>query len=235
MGSLREQGIVPFTWLVDHIRSTLKPSSWAGLAHFADTCRDAYRLDFWARLPRYVHVFCEKDAMAGVLSPVTREYDVALSVIRGYTSLSFAHEIAETWNQIEKPIFAYYLGDHDPSGLDLERDLREKLTRYCTAPFNWERLAVRPDDFERRAPCARAKGTDTRTQRFHRVPRQCASDLMRSGGGSPSGSSTDRASSSRMIAFPANRSAPERSVRPCSLAGRLTKAPGHPGAEWWGV
>lgn len=130
MTRLRELSVVPFSWLVDGIRSTDKPSSWSGLADYAKTVRDCYRLDFWARLPHYVHLIVEKDAVAGTLAPVTREYDVALSPIRGYSSLSFAHEIAETWNQIDKPIFCYFLGDFDPSGFDLQRDIRDKLERY---------------------------------------------------------------------------------------------------------
>jgi hypothetical protein len=131
MTRLREAGIVPFSWIVDGVRSTDKPSSWSGLADYARSVRDCYRLDFWARLPHYIHFIVEKDAVAGTLSPVTREYDVALSPIRGYSSLSFAHEIASTWNEIDKPIFCYFMGDFDASGFDLERDIREKLQRYC--------------------------------------------------------------------------------------------------------
>lgn len=147
MTLLREARAVPFRWIVDGMRQTDKPSSWSGLADFADTVRDAYRLDFWANLPEYVHVFCEKDAMAGVLQPVTRNFDVALSVIRGYTSVSLAAEVASSWAEIEKPITAYYLGDFDPSGFDLERDLREKLARYCPQSFDWVRLGVVDEDF----------------------------------------------------------------------------------------
>lgn len=147
MTTLRETGIVPFHWLVDNVRSTMKPSSWSGIADFADDVRDAYRLDFWARLPEYVHIIVEKDAIAGVLAPVCDEYDVALSPIRGYVSLSFAHEIASTWNEIEKPITAYYLGDFDPSGFDLERDIRTKLERYTDRDFRWVRLGVNNADF----------------------------------------------------------------------------------------
>jgi hypothetical protein len=88
-------------------------------------------LDFWGRLPHYVHFIVEKDAIAGTLSPVTNEFDVSLSPIRGYSSLSFLHDIAESWSRIQKPVFCYYLGDFDPSGFDLERDVREKLARYC--------------------------------------------------------------------------------------------------------
>lgn len=167
MTTLREERVVPFTWLVDHVRNTIKPSSWSGLADFADTVRDAYRKNFWASLPAYVHVFCEKDAMAGVLAPVAEEYDVPLSIIRGFVSVSFAHEVATLWNQIEKPIAAYYLGDFDPSGLSLEQDLREKLTRYCDRAFSWLRLGVCPEDFAGfNLYPLRPKRTDSRTQWF---------------------------------------------------------------------
>lgn len=159
MTRLREAGDVPRSWLVDHTRSTLKPSSWSGLADFSETVRDAYRKDFWASLPHHVEVFVEKDAVAGTIQPVTTENDVAIRVCRGYASVSFAGEIADLWRRIKKPIFAYYLGDFDPSGFDLERDLREKIERYggryyeCDADdadgdnFVWQRLGVTAADF----------------------------------------------------------------------------------------
>lgn len=167
MTALREKGIVPFHWLVDNVRSSLKPSSWSGIEEFVETVQRAYRKDFWAQLPSYVHVIVEKDAMAGVVQPVTREFDVTLSPIRGYASLSFAHEIASTWNRIEKPIYVYYLGDFDPSGFDLERDIKEKLHRYCHRGFRWRRLGVNARDFDdfdllKLEP----KATDKRYQKF---------------------------------------------------------------------
>jgi hypothetical protein len=158
---LREDGRVPFDWIVDNVRDTLKPSSWSGLGDFGNTVCQAYRKDFWASLDHHVEVFIEKDAMAGVVHPVTQEYDVSLHVCRGYASISFAGVIASQWNRIEKPIFAYYLGDFDPSGFDLERDLREKLERYSDRDcldqddadlnghdtFCWIRLGVTAADF----------------------------------------------------------------------------------------
>jgi hypothetical protein len=176
MTALREAGVVPFKWIVDNVRSTAKPSSWAGLEDFAEAVKGAYRKDFWASLPDYAHVIVEKDAIAGVLAPVTREFDVALSPIRGYVSLSFAHEIAETWNQIDKPIFCYYLGDFDASGFDLERDVRAKLKRYCKRHFEWVRLGVNADDFAAfdLIPL-KPKKTDSRYRRFIREHgRECA-------------------------------------------------------------
>ena len=167
MTTLREKEVVPFEWLVDNVRSSLKPSSWAGIEEFVDTVQRCYRKDFWAQLPSYVHVIVEKDAMAGVVQPVTRQFDVTLSPIRGYASLSFAHEIADTWNRIEKPIYAFYLGDFDPSGFDLERDIKEKLGKYCGKPFWWRRLGVNTSDFDEFDLLKlEPKKTDKRYQKF---------------------------------------------------------------------
>ena len=176
MTRLREAGVVAFNWLVDNLRVTQKPSSWSGLNEFVDTVREAYRKDFWASLPEYVHIFCEKDAIAGTIAPVTTEYDVHLSPIRGYTSLSFANEIAQQWRKIEKPIHAYYVGDFDPSGFDLERDVKEKLLRYCGRPYYWTRLGVNYEDFDEfdLIPL-KPKKTDRRYQAFvDEHGKQCA-------------------------------------------------------------
>lgn len=160
MTRAREIGKFPRTWIVDHTRATLKPSSWSGLNDYTDTVRRSYRKDYWASLEHHVEIFVEKDAIAGTIQPVTGENDVALRVCRGYSSVSFAGEIADEWSEIRKPIFAYYLGDYDPSGFDIERDLREKLERYsgkvCRGDvenpgrdgFAWNRLGVRLEDFD---------------------------------------------------------------------------------------
>jgi hypothetical protein len=173
---LRESGALPFDWIVDNLRATIKPSSWPGLSDYVEAVERCYRLDYWQSLPTYVHVICEKDAIAGVLAPVTQRYDVALSPIRGYCSVSFAHEIADRWNSIDKPIHAYYLGDYDASGFDLERDVKAKLHRYCEKSFTWERLGVLEEDFDDfdLIPLA-PKKTDRRHAAFVRVHgHQCA-------------------------------------------------------------
>ena len=83
---LRRAGIVPYTWIVDSTRRRLKPSSWSGLQDFAADAARSYRLDLWSRQDDYIEFFVEKDAMAGVLEPVTYEFDVHLNVIRGQVS-----------------------------------------------------------------------------------------------------------------------------------------------------
>ncbi len=145
---MRRLGLVPYPWIVDGTRSSDKPSSWSGLADFAETVAHAYRKDLWERQKDYVVVFTEKDAMSGVIRPVTHEYDVQLNPIRGDISETFVWSIAEEWKEIQKPIYAYYLGDHDPKGFSIEANLRKRLLGFCGRDdITWIRLAITEDDF----------------------------------------------------------------------------------------
>lgn len=187
MGKGREDGSIPMSMIVDNLRETVKPSSWTGLNEFGETVREAYRKDFWASLDCHIAIFCEKDAIAGTLQKKTREYDVPLHPCRGYASISFAGMIAEEWQKIEKPIHAYYLGDYDASGFDIERDLKEKLARYSQRhcfdvtdypqdgtgydedDFTWRRLGINESDFAKFDLIELAvKKTDKRAAQFIR-------------------------------------------------------------------
>jgi hypothetical protein len=173
---LRRSGTIPYEWIVDNVRSTIKPSSWSGLADFVETTQNAYRKAFWPKLPEYIEIIVEKDTVAGKLSTITEEYDVPLHPIRGYNSESFTWRIARRWDKIEKPITIYYMGDHDPSGRDLERDVRDRLTSQSKRPFQWVRLAVNPEHFEEFniIPLA-PKKRDTRYRKFvDRYGEDCA-------------------------------------------------------------
>lgn len=164
---LRKRRVLPFLWIVDNIRATEKPSSWSGLADFADTVRDAYRRDFWASLPAYVCVVVEKDTAAGRIAPVTREYDVPLHPLRGYSSTTFAYTIGEEWREIEKPIHVYYVGDHDPSGRGIEASIRSELAEFAGKQFTWTRLAVEPEHFDTYSIIPlEPKRKDTRYRKF---------------------------------------------------------------------
>jgi hypothetical protein len=144
---MRRLGLVPYGYVVDSTRRRLKPSSWSGLADYAQTVAHAYRKDLWSRQPEYIEIFVEKDAMAAVIEKVTSEFDIHLNVIRGQVSETFVFDVSEVWKEIEKPVVAYYLGDHDPAGLAIEATLRRKLEKFGTPAASWERLAITPEDF----------------------------------------------------------------------------------------
>jgi hypothetical protein len=85
------------------------------------------RTQVWQNANAYVEIWLEKDALSGVIYPVTAEYDVPLMVARGYASLSFLHSAAEYIDSLDVPTFIYHLGDYDPSGVNAGEKIEETL------------------------------------------------------------------------------------------------------------
>ena len=88
----------------------------------------------WRETECYVEVWLEKDALSGVVMPITADYDVPLMVARGYASLSFLHSAAEAIGDLEVPAFIYHLGDFDPSGVNAGEKIEETLREYRWMP-----------------------------------------------------------------------------------------------------
>jgi hypothetical protein len=164
--ALRRAGLVPYNWVSYNTRWMRKPTTYAGLGDFFDRAARYYRQDLWVRSDVYVEVWCEKDALAGVLMPVTSEYDVPLMVARGYSSETFAYNAAEVMRETGKPCYVYYVGDFDPSGWQMARSLEQKLAEFG-APVVFERLAVNPDQIQAwDLPTRPSKVSDTRCKAF---------------------------------------------------------------------
>jgi hypothetical protein len=165
---MREAGRIPFDWIADNTRWMRKPTTFTGIESCLNNTSKFYRRDLWAAMPVYVEVWCEKDALAGVLMEETEVYDVPLMVARGYASLSFLHSAAMAIEAKDKPAFIYHLGDHDPSGVDAARDIEAKLRRYAPdCAIHFERVAVTVAQIEQwNLPARPTKQTDTRPRKF---------------------------------------------------------------------
>jgi hypothetical protein len=109
-------GSVPFEWVVDTSRSIKHPLTFPDAAYAVEYLARAYRQSLWENASCVVQVWLEKDALTGVLEPVTRKYDVPLLVARGFSSLSFIHEAAQALLGERRPVFVYHFGDHDYYG-----------------------------------------------------------------------------------------------------------------------
>lgn len=165
---MRRDGTIPYGWVADNTRWMRKPDSYTGLEQMLAETRGTYRRALWASQSVHVEVWLEKDALAGVLYPETAEWDVPLMVTRGYPSLSYLYEASETIRAKRKPVFIYYLGDHDPSGVNIpqvvERDLRSMAPG---AEITFERLAVLPEQIiSMGLPTRPTKKSDTRSKNF---------------------------------------------------------------------
>jgi hypothetical protein len=152
-----------------------KPVTYNSTDEVLQAAAASYRKAVWANLNERVEIWIEKDALAGVVMPVTAEYDVPLMVTRGYSSETFAYEAAEEINHHfwrgNKGTYVYYLGDWDPSGVQSAEALEKKLKEHATpAAFQFERLALLPDQVygPPKLPTRRIKDKDTRTESFRR-------------------------------------------------------------------
>jgi len=158
---LRRSGVIPYEWIKDEGRRARQPYTVEGIPQALNDTRRNYRKDPWQETFEYVQIWVEKNALIGVLEPVTREYDVPLMSAVGYSSISFLHEAAVHLNSLGCPIFIYQLGDLDPSGTQaaeaIEKDLREFAPE---ADIHFERIAI--TEFGLQAALRQTKSKDPR-------------------------------------------------------------------------
>jgi hypothetical protein len=168
---LRRSGDIPYDWIVDNTRQVLQPKTYIGVqAALEETAADYYK-KLWHNSDEAVMVFVEKDALSGVLWPVTSEYDVPLIVARGYNSLSALHVTAKALARAAdagQRTNIYYFGDLDPSGVDACRAAQKTLREMTPdADVHFERVAVTREQAEEwDLPSRPTKTTDSRAKSF---------------------------------------------------------------------
>lgn len=121
LAQLRRDGFIGWDDIVDNTRFMRKPRTWSSLKSAVDRTAATYRKALWDETDSYVEIWVEKDALTGVIFPVTSKYDVPLMPARGYSSLTFLHSAAEDMEDEDRPCHVYHLGDWDPSGQDAAR------------------------------------------------------------------------------------------------------------------
>lgn len=127
----RYNGDVDWEAIEDRIRVPDIPSEWDNVLDLIRSAKASYRLPRWKDQDYYIELFTEKDALSSILSPIAIKFHISFCVNRGYTSASAIYDLSKRIiEKIEegKKIIVLYLGDHDPSGLDMVRDIRDRLT-----------------------------------------------------------------------------------------------------------
>lgn len=163
----RLAGLVDDSRIIDRVRSTLRVQCWPDLSHFLQTVRRSYRREKWASQDYNLEVWCEKDAVAGVLEPIANEYEIILYPCRGYNSYSALKDAAERIGYIDRPTVVLYMGDFDPSGQDMPRDIRDRLTEDFGVQLDLYVIALTRDQIEAYdLPPAPAKRSDSRAAAF---------------------------------------------------------------------
>lgn len=164
----RLAGLLDWEAIEDRVRQPQEARHWSSPAEFADLAVAAYRLPRWEGQDHYAELWVEKDALAGVLSPLAREYHVTLMVNRGYSSQSAMYESAQRFLAADRPSLAlFYLGDHDPSGEDMVRDVADRLEMFGVQDLEVRKLALTMEQVRQyKPPPNPAKMTDSRASAY---------------------------------------------------------------------
>jgi hypothetical protein len=165
---MRRSGQLPYGWIVDHTRWQRRPAAFNSIEEaLADTAA-TYRKALWRDAGSYLEIWLEKDALSGVILPITNKFDVPLMVARGYSSETFLHTSGDYMAAVKKPCFVYHFGDFDPSGQDAARAVEKGLRQHAgSAEIHFERIAVtRRQIDEWNLPSRPTKQSDSRAKKF---------------------------------------------------------------------
>lgn len=167
----RLAGLIDWSMITDRGRVCQTLSHWDDPAEILMSCAHSFRIDMWANQPNYVEVMVEKQALEGVLIPVCEELDVPFTANKGYTSSSAMRQAARRFLQADsdgKSLHVIYLGDHDPSGIDMSRDIGDRLDLFAYGvPIEVHRIALNIDQVKKfNPPPNPAKMTDSRAKDY---------------------------------------------------------------------
>jgi hypothetical protein len=171
----RMAGLMDWEAIEDRVRQPRVVQDFKDIEELVRVALNAYRLPRWQGQDNYVELWVEKDALAGVLQPIAREYHITLMVNRGYSSASAMYESAkrfvencgeESEDDLRKSAHLLYLGDHDPSGEDMVRDVRDRLALFG-AELHVKKVALTmPQVRKYKPPPNPAKITDPRAAAY---------------------------------------------------------------------
>ena len=164
----RLAGLIDWTAITDRTRNLRGNSHWSNPSDVIASAKYSYLLNKWKGQPNYVEVWVEKDALVDIVGQACRPLDTPYFSCRGYTSQS------EMWSAAQRFIhqsnrenrIIIHLGDHDPSGIDMTRDIQERLTMFG-ANVHVKRVALTMEQIETYNPPPNpAKLSDSRCHAY---------------------------------------------------------------------
>jgi len=162
----RLAGFIDWDMIKDRGRETISLPHWKTPGDIIKDAAKQFALDKWIDQPNYIEVMVEKQALEGVLIPVCNSLDIKFTANKGYSSASALYETGQRlYKQLiaGKNVYILYLGDHDPSGIDMTRDIYERLSMFSHNHIEVKRLALNMDQIRVLQPPENpAKETDSR-------------------------------------------------------------------------
>jgi hypothetical protein len=169
----RLTGLVDWHAIEDRTRYVRRNASWVSPESIVESAVQSYHRDLRATQEEYIEVWVEKDALIGIIERAARRNDVPFFSCRGYTSQSemwgAAQRLMTNSNNGERPVTIIHLGDHDPSGIDMSRDIEDRLTEFGADGYGIviNRIALNFDQIEEYSPPPNpTKDSDVRSKGY---------------------------------------------------------------------
>jgi hypothetical protein len=171
LNDARLAGLIDWEAIEDRTRELQSNAHWDSPGQIVRACAQQFKFDLWGDQDYYCEVWIEKDALVGIIEGVCEELDVPYFACRGYTSQSEMWGAAQRLIDREmngKDTVIFHLGDHDPSGKDMTRDIMDRLEMFGSSvdvrriALNWAQVE------EYNPPPNPAKTTDARYEAYRR-------------------------------------------------------------------
>lgn len=170
LDAARKAGLVDWDAIEDRTRSLRRIGVWNKPETALERIAKAFKLDPWDEQPklRRIEVWVEKDAAVGIVEPTCNALRIPFFSCRGYSSSSGLYEAGKrlaAYAEAGYETLILYLGDHDPSGVQMTISTNEKVDLFARKEIEFRRIALTMEQIEQYNPPANfAKETDSRTK-----------------------------------------------------------------------
>lgn len=166
----RMAGLIDWDDIEDRTRGVERLPSWRSPLEILQACVHSYRIDKWEKQSNHVEVWVEKEALSSVVAHACAPLEVPWMACRGYASITALYDAGQRISRAGgagKDVVVIYLGDHDPSGMDMPRDLADRLGVLARKPVAIRRIALTMAQIhEYNAPPFPAKEKDNRAAAY---------------------------------------------------------------------
>lgn len=168
----RRAGLIDWNAIEDRTRYLRKFETFSGISEAIKSTADRYFIDLWEGQPCYIEVWVEKDALIDIVAKACNRYRVPYFSCRGFMSDSEIYKAGRRMREIYnsgKDIVFLHLGDHDPSGVDMSRDILRRVEMFgnLSNKIDFQRIALNMNQIiELQPPPNPAKETDTRAKGY---------------------------------------------------------------------
>lgn len=167
----RLAGLIDWDAIEDRGRNVHIPTTWDGPPSIIDACVEQYKLDLWEDQDYRPEVWIEKEALLSIAQAACEPLRVPYFACKGYVSQSAMwnagyKRLVSHFNNGQEPVIIH-LGDHDPSGIDMTRDILDRLDLFAGESVHIKRIALNFDQIEQyKPPPNPAKTTDSRFKSY---------------------------------------------------------------------